>query len=72
MTEKIPAISFSVEWRMPTQATTIVHRISSDAAISRLRDVVYAAIDHALVSKGGEAAVVIIVNRLAKNPIERD
>lgn len=70
MPEIVPLVGFEVNWHLPRQSQITMGKINSDAAGTRLKDAIDAAIHQALSSTDGVASVTITVRRVAKGPTE--
>lgn len=69
--ERVPHVSYEVQWLLPRQATIVNASMNSDAARTRMSDAAMAVVERALTDESGEASITITVRRLAKEPQSR-
>jgi len=64
--DRVPHVSYEVQWLLPRQATIANAGINSDAARTRMCDAADAVVRRALEDEGGVASITITVRRVAK------
>lgn len=66
--DRVPHVSYEVQWLLPRPSTITNAGINADAARTRMHDAADAVVQRALEDESGEASITITVRRVAKKP----
>jgi hypothetical protein len=66
--DRVPHVSYEVQWLLPRPATIANAGINADAAGTRMRDAADAVVRRAIEDESGVASITITVRRVAAKP----